>query len=351
MSKKVLVWISWWVDSAVAAHLLMEEGYEVYWWFMVNYKAPEGEHCTTKEDLEEAKKVSEHLGLKDFFIFDFVDEYEEKVLNYMYEWYKNWITPNPDIMCNKEVKFKVFLEAALEAWFDYIATWHYARKSEVWDKFSLLKWVDNNKDQTYFLSWLSQYQLAHSLFPIWHLEKPEVRKIALDIDLPNASRKDSQWICFVWKVKMKDFLEKKIPNKIWDIVDTSGKKVWEHSWVFYYTIWQRRGIWVWWFEEPIFVIWKNIEKNELIIWTQKDLDLYSDSLEMNWLTFFWKELDFPLKAMAKIRYRQEDQECEVKLISDDRASVKFTNKQRAISSGQICAIYLWEELILSWVII
>lgn len=350
MTKKVLVWISGGVDSAVAAHLLQKEGYEVYGGFMINYLAPEGEYCPTKEDLEEAKKVSAHLGLKDFFVFDFVKDYEERVLNYMYEGYKKGITPNPDIMCNKEVKFKVFLDEAMEAWFDYIATGHYARLERDWDETKLLKWVDNNKDQTYFLAWLSDYQLSHSLFPIWHLEKSEVREIAEKINLPNAKRKDSQGICFVWKVDMAKFLEKKIPNKTWDILDTEGNKVWEHKWVFYYTIGQRRGIWVGWFKEPVFVVWKNIEKNELIVWTENDLNLYSNELLMSGLNFIKKDLEFPLKAKAKIRYRQEDQDAEVTLLSDKTAKVVFDKPQRAISSGQICAIYDEEELILSGII-
>lgn len=350
MTKKVLVWVSGWVDSAVAAYLLQQEGYEVYGGFMVNYKAPEWEHCTTKDDLEEAKKVSKHLNLKDFFVFDFVEEYEQRVLNYMYEGYKKWVTPNPDIMCNKEVKFKVFLEEAMAAGFDYIATGHYARVDHSWDYHKLIKWVDNNKDQTYFLAWLSQEQLSKSLFPIGHLEKPEVRRIAEGINLPNAKRKDSQGICFVWKVKMQEFLEKKIPNEEGDIVDTEGKVVWKHKWVYYYTIGQRRWIWVWGFKDPIFVVWKDIQNNKLIVWNESDLELYSDKLTMSGLNIFKNGLAFPVKANAKIRYRQEDQECEVILIWEDRAEVKFTKSQRAISSGQICAVYEGEELILSGVI-
>lgn len=350
MTKKVLVWISGWVDSAVAAYLLQQQWYEVYGWFMINYMAPEWEYCPTKEDLEEAKKVSKHLWLKDFYIFDFKDEYEKRVLNYMYEGYKKGITPNPDIMCNKEVKFKVFLDEALEAWFDYISMWHYARIFEKNGYFSLQKWLDNNKDQTYFLAWLSQKQLSHSLFPIWHLQKSEVREIAEKINLPNAKRKDSQWICFVWKVNLSKFLEKKIPNKEWNIISTSWEILWKHKWVFYYTIGQRRGLWVWWFEDPIFVVWKNLEKNELIVWNENDLELYSNKLTMSGLNFLKPDLKFPIKANAKNRYRQEDQECEVNLISNDRAEVKFSKSQRALSSGQICAIYDWEELILSWII-
>ncbi len=355
--KKVLVWLSGGVDSAVSAYLLQKQGYEVVAWFMINYREPENPNCTTRIDKIEAKKVAEFLGIK-FLEFDFVEKYRKKVLDYMFEGYKKWITPNPDIMCNKEVKFKVFLEKAEELWFDYIAMGHYARikKDDKWI-FHLLKWIDQNKDQSYFLAWLNQKQLSRSLFPIWHLQKSEVRKIALEIWLPNATRKDSQGICFVWKVNMAEFLEKKIKPKPWLVKDTSWKILWEHKWVYYYTIGQRKGLNIWWQSEPIFVVKKDIEKNEIIVWTASDLELYSDKLEMTEINFLnpdykkYFEKNNILKAKAKIRYRQSDQDCVVEKIKDNLFKVKFEEKQRAIASWQICAIYIWEELIMSWVII
>lgn len=350
MIQKILVWLSGWVDSAVTAYLLKKQGYDVTAGFMINYLAPEGEFCPTLGDLEEAKKVAKHIGIP-FFTFDFRKEYENKVLNYMYAWYQKGITPNPDIMCNSEVKFKVFLDEALELGFDAVATGHYARIStDTQWVFHLLKWIDNNKDQSYFLAGLSQFQLSKSMFPIGHLEKPEVRKIAHAAGLPNANRKDSQWICFVWKVNMSDFLEKKIKPKTWKVLDTSGNILWNHKGVFYYTIWQRKGLDIWGQAEPIFIVRKDIEKNEIIVWTEKDLALYNDVLFVTqWNYLAKQDMNFPLEAKCKIRYRQADQDCIIHKV-DGGYEVKFTQNQRAIAAGQICAIYIWEELVMSGVI-
>lgn len=365
MNKKVLVWLSWWVDSAVSAYLLKKAWYDVTAGFMINYLAPKWEYCPTLEDLKVAWEVAEFLKIP-FFTFDYIEEYEKKVLEYMYEWYKNWITPNPDIMCNSEIKFKVFLEEAMALWFDKVATWHYAQiiKSPPahislphhWgggegELYYLKKWIDKTKDQSYFLAWLNQYQLSKTLFPIWNLEKKEVREIAKQIWLPNAFRKDSQWICFVWKVDLSKFLEKKIEHKVWNIIDTSWKILWQHKWVFYYTIWQRKWLEIWWLKEPIFVIKKDLEKNILIVWTEKDLELYSDKMTIKNIHFLSIKVDFPFLWKAKIRYRQDDQSCLVSKINENEFLVKFEEKQRAITPWQICAVY--DEnwiLVFSWVI-
>ena len=347
--KKVLVWLSWGVDSAVTAYLLKEQWYDVTAGFMINYLAPEWEYCPTKDDLVVAKEVAAYLNIP-FFTFDYRETYTEKVLGYMYEGYRKWITPNPDIMCNSEVKFKVFLDEALDHNFDYIAMWHYARIDEENGKYFLKKWLDENKDQSYFLAWLNQFQLSKALFPVWNLQKPEVRKIAEKVWLPNAKRKDSQWICFVWKVDMSKFLEKKINPKVWLVKNTSWKILWEHKWVYYYTIGQRKWLDIWWQSEPIFIVRKDIEKNEIIVWTSSDLELYDDKLFVKEFNFLSDTgIIFPLNAKAKIRYRQRDQECIV-YKENDKYRVEFTEKQRAIAIWQICAIYLDDKLIMSWVI-
>lgn len=348
--EKILVWLSGWVDSAVSAYLLKKQWHDITAWFMINYLAPEWEFCPTKEDLEVAKEVATYLDIP-FFTFDYREEYENKVLSYMYEWYKRWITPNPDIMCNSEIKFKVFLDEALEHWFDKVATGHYSNISEEDNIFYLEKWVDSEKDQSYFLAWLNQFQLSKSIFPIWNIEKSEVREIALEAWLPNAKRKDSQWICFVWKVDMNKFLEKKIKPKEGIIVDTSWKILWKHKWVFYYTIWQRKWLDIWWLKEWIYVVKKDLKTNILTVWFKEDLELFDNKLYINNMHFLWKnDYSFPLKAMAKIRYRQSDQECEIFKEDENRYLVKFKENQRAIALWQICAIYLDDKLVMSWVI-
>ncbi len=355
--KKILVWLSWGVDSAVSAYLLKKQGYDVTAWFMINYLAPEWEYCPTKEDIEVAKCVAAFLDIP-FFTFDYRKTYSKKVLDYMYTWYKKGITPNPDIMCNSEVKFKVFLEEALEHGFDGVAMGHYAKISpppnplprKEGGEYHLLKWKDEKKDQSYFLAWLKQFQLSKALFPIGDLEKSEVRKIALEVWLPNAKRKDSQWICFVWKVDMSKFLEKKIKPKPWVVKDTSWKVLWQHKWVYYYTIWQRKGLDIWWQAEPIFVVKKDIENNEIIVWNSNDLELFDDKLFVSEFHYLWKNnFKFPLKVKCKIRYRQSDQNCTI-FKEKDRYRVEFIEKQRAIASWQICAVYLDDDLVMSGVI-
>ncbi len=381
---KILVWLSGWVDSAVSAYLLKEAWHDVSAGFMINYISDDEENCTTKKDLEVAKEVAEYLKIP-FFTFDYVKEYDEKILNYLYEGYKRWITPNPDVWCNSEVKFKLFLEEGLEAGFDMIATGHYARivppltppykggeknpllakERDGWGStYLLLKWVDPTKDQSYFLSTLNQFQLSKALFPIGHLQKSEVREIAIKAGLPNAERKDSQWLCFVWKVDFEQFLKKKIPVNIGNIVDTSGKTLGRHDGVYFYTIGQRKWLDIGGLAKPVFVIKKDIVKNELIVGTEEEYALYSHELTTSNIHFIGAQLEFPYHWKAKIRYRQSDQDVIVSpkdlfyyenswegIQVDWHGFIwQFAEAQRAVSSGQIVALYDWDELVASGVI-
>jgi len=317
---KVLVWLSGWVDSAVSAYLLKKAWYDVEAWFMINYKNPQNKNCNTKIDLQESKNIAKYLGIK-LHIFDFVDIYEHRILNYVYEEYSKWNTPNPDVFCNNLIKFDIFLEKALSMWFDFISTWHYAQilkfKIDEFDKkttieqdfifidsdildekinkneninigdyikvyknfkeekkslfcdiekcnniFLLKRSPDNIKDQSYFLSRLNQYQLSKSIFPVWNLNKNQVRYIANKIWLPNANRPDSQWLCFIWKVKLQDFLAKKIPPKVWDVFDLNWNKIWKHNGAYYFTIGQNKWLNL---GRKVYVTNIDIQKNNLTV--------------------------------------------------------------------------------------
>lgn len=332
----------------MVAYLLREAGYEVSCGFMVNYIS-DTEDCPTLADMEEARKVAEHLGLP-FHTFDFREEYEKRIVDYIYEGYRKGLTPNPDILCNNLVKFDCFLSEALEYGFDKIATGHYARIEEDEEGiFHLLKGVDSNKDQTYFLSRLNQFQLAHALFPIGHLQKSEVREIARRAGLPNAERKDSQGLCFIGKVSMKEFLEKRLPKSPGNIIDIHGKVLGTHEGAFSYTIGQRRGIEVGG-GPALFVVAKDIANNTITVGIEAELELYSS--ELTAVDWHWvgQTSEFPFAARAKIRYRQDDQDIECVQGGEGRVKIRFSIPQRAITSGQTVVVYDGEELIASGII-
>jgi tRNA-uridine 2-sulfurtransferase len=374
--QKILVWLSWWVDSAVSAFLLKEQGYEVSCGFMINYLDTENPNCPTLIDLEEGKKVAEYLNLP-FFTFDYREEYEKRIVDYIYSEYARGRTPNPDVFCNNLVKFDLFLEEALSLGFDGIATGHYARSRhvEVWDillwkveqdfswcrnngnteppesimyNLELCRGLDPLKDQSYFLSRLSPFQLSHAIFPIGGLLKSEVRDIARKAWLPNAERKDSQGLCFIGKVSMKDFLEKKIEKKPGNIIDTQGNILGEHEGAFSYTIGQRRWIKVGG-GPALFVVARDVVANTVTVGTEADLALFSSSCTLtDWIGVIPQEWR---KYGAKIRYRQEDQEVMVNgewwMVNSGTKkeeqftiyNLQFTIPQRAITSGQICVVY------------
>jgi tRNA-specific 2-thiouridylase len=346
--KKILVWMSGWVDSAIAAFLLKKK-YDVTAWFMKNYISDDGK-CTTYEDANEAIKVSKFLWIK-ILSFDLQKEYNQKIIKYIFDWYKKWITPNPDILCNTLIKFDVFLKKALKLWFDYIAMWHYARISEKksWNKkiYKLLKWIDTNKDQSYFLSWLNQIQLSKSLFPIWWMKKSQVRKLAKKIWLPNAKRKDSQWLCFIWQIPIKNFLLKKLPKKIWNILNLKWEVIWKHEWAYFYTIWQRH-----WLNLPFkaYVIKIDVKKNIIIAWEKENEQLSWKEILASNRHRIWNKYKLPLKIKAKIRYRQEVQNAKLEKINNKIMKITFTKSQRAIAPWQTLVAYIKDECIWNWII-
>ena len=347
--EKVLLGLSGGVDSAISLYLLKKQGYEVEAAFMKNFSDMVNiDHkCPWKEDRLEAYKVSSFLNIP-IRTFDFEKEYKEEVISYLFNSYKKGLTPNPDILCNKQIKFKLFLEKAKELGFDKIAMGHYAIIKKDKNGYHLLKGKDNIKDQSYFLAGLNQKQLSYSLFPIGNINKDKVRKIAKKIGLPNAERKDSQGICFVGKVNMKEFLINKIPKKEGDIVDTDGNVLGKHDGVFYYTIGQRKGINIGG-SGPWYVIEKNIKDNKLIVGHEDNLLLYKKEIFVKELHFLNKKYSFPLKAKGQIRYNQEDQDIEINKI-DNKYKVIFKEKQKGIAPGQILAIYIGKELIASAII-
>ena len=361
--KRILVGLSWWVDSAVAAYLLLQQGYDVTAGFMINYTTND-EHCTTKEDLSEAQRVASYLGIK-LYTFDFQTEYHERIVRYIIDSYKNWLTPNPDVLCNSEIKFKLFLDEWIALWFDGVATGHYARiLSDHKDantplsientRYKLLKWVDANKDQSYFLAGLNQEQLSKSLFPLGDLTKPQVREIAKEAGLPNADRKDSQGICFIGKVPMKTFLQQYIPTQTWHILNTAWQIIGEHDWAWWYTIGQRRWIGFAW-KEPLFVIKKDIKENTITLGTSEEADLYNQDILVSHWHRIGEEYWLPFHGHAKIRYRQDDKKMilDAETASDDKSLLHahFIESQRAVASGQILVAYNGDEVIWSGIIV
>jgi tRNA-specific 2-thiouridylase len=346
---KVMIWLSWWVDSAVAAYLLQQQGHELIAGFMKNYADESNPHCQTREDRDMAIKVAQHLGITTFVIFDFRKAYDERIVQYIYDGYARGITPNPDVLCNSLIKFWLFLDEATKLGCSHVATGHYARVTAPQTSgnsyYGLYKWVDTNKDQSYFLSWLTQKQLAQSLFPLGNLTKPEVRELAQQINLPNADRKDSQGICFIGKVGMEDFLKKKIPAQPGEIRDTHGKVLWTHAGMHNYTIGQREGLWLAW--GPRYVVNKDAKENVVIVGHADAEELYHTSLNATAWHWVGAPRPFPLVAQAKIRYRQADQEVTLTSTDGQQILATFTQPQRAITSWQIIAIYDGDELIAS----
>ncbi|WP_064611220.1 tRNA 2-thiouridine(34) synthase MnmA [Streptobacillus moniliformis] len=347
MKKRVVLGMSGGVDSSVAAILLKEAGYEVIGVFMKNWEEKdENGVCMSDIDYEDVISVAEQLEIP-YYSVNFVKEYWDRVFEYFLSEYRLARTPNPDVMCNKEIKFKAFLDYANKLGADYIATGHYARltTNEKGEKV-LLRGVDNNKDQSYFLCGLNQKQLEKVLFPIGEYEKIEIRKIAEKYNLKTAKKKDSTGICFIGERNFNEFLSKYLPAKDGNIVDINGNILGSHHGLMYYTIGQRKGIGLGNTKEgtgePYFVVDKNVEKNELIVAQGDDNLLYSKGLIANKFNFI-NEIELPFRCTVKFRYRQNDVSAVIDKIEEDRYQIIFDEKQRAVTLGQIVVLYDGEK--------
>ncbi|MGB5437060.1 MAG: tRNA 2-thiouridine(34) synthase MnmA [Maribacter sp.] len=394
--KKVVIGLSGGVDSSVAAYLLKEQGYEVIALFMKNWHDDSvtiSEECPWLEDSNDALIVAEKLGIP-FQTVDLSVEYKERIVDYMFNEYEKGRTPNPDVLCNREIKFDVFLKIALQLGADYVATGHYCRKGTITHKdgtetLQLLAGIDGNKDQSYFLCQLSQEQLAKTLFPIGELTKPEVRRIAAENDLITADKKDSQGLCFIGKVRLPDFLQQKLKPKKGVIVEVEatldkyrealpdfkgkeeelayfskkpaystadGKVVGEHQGAHYFTKGQRKGLDVGGTKDPLYVIDTDVVEN--VIYTGQGKahpGLYRRTLFVTNAEIHWIRPDLALKVdetmevMARIRYRQPLQRATLHKIASG-LYVDFKEKQSAITEGQFVAWYVGDELLGSGVI-
>ena len=343
-SHKVIVGMSGGVDSSVAALLLQQQGYDVEGLFMKNWDEDDGtEYCTAKDDLADAQEVCNKLGIH-LHTANFASEYWDNVFEHFLAEYKAGRTPNPDILCNREIKFKAFLDYATVLGADYIATGHYARRSDDDSNAQLLKGLDDNKDQSYFLHAVGGAEIGKTLFPVGEMEKPKVRALAEQHDLITHNKKDSTGICFIGERRFKDFLEQYLPAQPGNIEDVDGKIMGEHSGLMYHTIGQRQGLGIGGVkgagDEPWYVVDKDLTRNVLIIaqGTQHPR-LFKKSLKLS--NIHWingRQPQLPYRCHAKTRYRQADQACTLHAV-DGGFQMLFDDPQRAITPGQSLVIY------------
>jgi tRNA-specific 2-thiouridylase len=393
--KRVVVGLSGGVDSSVAAYLLQQQGYEVIGLFMKNWHDDSvtiSNECPWLEDSNDALLVAEKLGIP-FQTVDLSEQYQEKIVDYMFSEYEKGRTPNPDVLCNREIKFDVFMKIALSLGADYVATGHYCRKGEIevnGEKvYQLLAGVDNNKDQSYFLCQLSQEQLSKSLFPIGELTKPEVREIAAQMELVTAEKKDSQGLCFIGKVRLPEFLQQKLQPKEGTIIQIDkndsvysydmqdelsveeqllfasrkmpytpkmGKVMGKHQGAHYFTVGQRKGLNVGGTTDPLFVIATDVETNTIYTGlSSMHPGLFKKALFIEKSEVHWIRKDMTLRngetmdVMARIRYRQPLQRATLHQF-ENGMYISFEEPQSAITEGQFAAWYLNDELIGSGVI-
>ena len=348
---RVVVGMSGGVDSSVSAHLLKEQGYDVVGVFMKNWDDTDDSGvCTATEDFEDVKRVADKIGIP-YYSINFEKEYWNKVFEYFLSEYKRGRTPNPDIMCNKEIKFKSFLDFAMKLDADYIAMGHYAKT--VTDENGVVHMMrpkDGNKDQTYFLSQVTQEQLKKAIFPLADLSKPQVRMIAEQAGLATAKKKDSTGICFIGERNFKNFLSEFLPAMGGNIVTSDGRIVGKHSGLMYYTIGQRSGLGLGGNQSscaPWFVVGKNLQKNELIVEQGYDSDLlYASSLDASEVSFFTglPSNDTTIHCTAKFRYRQPDVAVTMNYNkANNTVHVEFDELARAVTPGQAIVFYDGEE--------
>lgn len=345
-SKRVVLGMSGGVDSSVAAFLLKEQGYDVIGLFMKNWdETDENGDCPASKDYEDVKKVSAQLGIPCYSI-EFIEEYRDNVFNEFLKQYQAGYTPNPDVLCNREIKFDLFLKKAVEFGCDYLATGHYCqvRHHEDGTNSELIRAIDTNKDQTYFLTAVQGEVFKKVLFPIGHLPKPEVRAIAEKLSLATHAKKDSTGICFIGERKFKSFLNQYVHTKPGNIVSLEGEVIGTHDGIAFHTLGQRKGLRLGGEGEPYFVVGKNIEKNELtVVRGTEHPALYAPWLvaqELNWFAGHAPaKMGVPYRCTAKSRYRQEDQPCTMTTREDGTVKVDFDQPQRALTPGQYVVFY------------
>ena len=344
---RILVGLSGGVDSSVAAALLIEQGHDVVGAYMKNWINEEGlpGDCPWEEDLEDAAGVAETLGIE-FRVVDLIDQYRERIVDYLLEGYRSGVTPNPDVLCNREMKFGVFLDYALSQDFEAVATGHYARRRERPDGTAdILRGADPNKDQSYFLALMNQRQAHHARFPVGEMLKPEVREAAQRFALPTAGKKDSQGICFIGNVKMSEFLSHYVPDDPGEIVDLEGKVLGSHRGLHLYTLGQRKGHGV---ASPrdgmaYVVVAKDPERNRLVVgWDESQTPgLYARECIVGSLSSVAEPvLDGEVRTCeAQPRYRAQAEAVTVRREDEKRLKLTFERPQRALTPGQICAFY------------
>lgn len=347
MQKKVIIGLSGGVDSAVAAKVLLDQGWQVEAVFMKNWDEDDTEeYCSAAVDLEDAQAVADMLGIK-LHKVNFAAEYWDNVFEYFLDEYRAGRTPNPDVLCNREIKFKAFLDYALELGADYIATGHYARKMELADgSVALCLSDDAGKDQTYFLYMLNQHQLSHALFPLSDLPKEEVRRIATDSNFPNHAKKDSTGICFIGERKFSDFLSRFLKAEPGPMRSPEGDHIGEHNGLIYYTLGQRKGLGIGGRagtdEIPWFVVEKDLDNNVLLVAQGHDHPLLLkqslDASQLHWVSERAPS-GLTLDCHARIRHRQPLQKCQITSIQGDSCQVRFADKQRAVTPGQSIVFY------------